>query len=93
MSKRNGKITRTGRLVKYEAEIFSRITRKIRKVSGEVISGDNAAEEIKAAIGKTLTEDEMICSSRITEVWENLYGLSQEAYYKNAEILESKRIR
>lgn len=93
MSKRNGKITRTGRLVKYEAEIFSRITRKIRKVSGEVISGDNAAEEIKAAIGKMLTEDEMICSSRITGVWENLYGLSQEAYYKNAEILESKRIR
>lgn len=93
MSKRNGKITRTGKLVKYEAEIFSRITRKIRKVSGEVISGDNAAAEIKAALEKDLTADEMICSSRILEVWENLYGLSQEDYYKTAEILESKRIR
>lgn len=93
MSKRNGKITRTGKLVKYEAEIFSRLTRKIRKVTGEIISGDNAAAEIKAALEKDLTADEMICSSRILEVWENLYGLSQEDYYKNAEILESKRIR
>lgn len=93
MSKRNGKVTRTGTLVKYEAEIFSAVTRKIRKETGEIVGADSVASRIKDDAQHFLKADEMIVSVKVLEIWQHLYGLPEEVYFRTAEILESKRIK
>lgn len=93
MSKRNGKVTRTGTLVKYEAEIFSAVTRKIRKEAGEITGSENVASKAKEDAERKLHADEMIVSVKVLEIWQHLYGMPEETYYKNADILESKRIK
>lgn len=94
MSKRNGRVTRTGVCVKYEAEIFSAVTRKIRKETGSFTAGSEAAYQAKEDAKKFLHgDDEMIVSVKITEIWERLYGMPDAYYYDNADILSEKRIK
>lgn len=93
MSKRNGKITRTGIYVKYEAEIFSAVTRKIRKETGELTGGEGVAAKAKDDAQRFLKADEMIVSVKVVEIWQNLYGMPEDVYYRTASILDSKRIK
>lgn len=93
MSKRNGKITRTGTQVKYEVEIFSAVTRKIRKEQGELVGGEGIAAKAKEDAQRFVKADEMIVSVRVTEIWQHLFGMPEDVYYKTANILDSKRIK
>ena len=91
MSKRNGMVTRSEVVVTYEAEIFSAYTRKIRKITDELV-GVTDLSKIKEIAAKQIPDHEMIVTVTVTRKARRLYGMALDKYYQEAKILDEVEI-